>query len=125
MVSEVQESSLKVVFVLHNAPGHLQGLLLTHQHIQVEYLSENTTSLPWALDQRITVRFRSCYICHTFGGVLDASEKEIFVSVSECRKLYRMPDCIVNVKESMDDLKFMTLIGFWRSFGDSPDSMMK
>jgi hypothetical protein len=69
------------------------------------------------LDQQIIVRFRSCYICHTFGGVLDANEKEIFVSVSKCRKLCGIADCIVNIKASVDDLKSMTLLASGEALG--------
>jgi len=35
------------------------------------------------------------------------------------QKAVSIADSIVNIKESMDELKSMTLIGFWRSFGDT------
>jgi hypothetical protein len=41
------------------------------------------------------------------------------------QKVVSIPGSMVNIKESMGELKSMTPIGFWRSFGDSPDSRMK
>lgn len=41
------------------------------------------------------------------------------------QEVVSIADSIVNIKESMDELKSMTLNGSWRSFGDSPDSRMK
>jgi hypothetical protein len=43
--------ALKVLLVLHNAPGHLQDLRLTYLNSEVDHLSNTTTSL---LQQPIT-----------------------------------------------------------------------
>jgi hypothetical protein len=39
--------------------------------------------------------------------IIHASDKETFISV--------IADCILNVKESMDELKFITLNGCWKN----------
>jgi hypothetical protein len=41
---------------------------------------------------------------------LNASDKETFVSVSECQKWYSIANCIVNIKDSIDELKY----GWWK-----------
>jgi hypothetical protein len=41
------------------------------------------------------------------------------------QKVVSIADSMVNIKESMDELKPMTLIGFWRRFGNFPYSRMK
>jgi hypothetical protein len=44
--------------------------------------------------------------------MLDAHE-ENFVSMFECYESYSIPDCVVNIKESMDKLKSSGLNGHW------------
>ena len=79
--------AFRVLLVLANAPGHPQDLALAQPNVQVKYLSSTITSFLKLLSQQIIMACRSFYTCHTLCIILDASEKETFVSVSECWKL--------------------------------------
>uniref|UniRef100_UPI0035902DA6 tigger transposable element-derived protein 1-like n=1 Tax=Myxine glutinosa TaxID=7769 RepID=UPI0035902DA6 len=72
------------------------------------------TSLLQPLDQGIIPTSKSYYTRRTFRGILDASENETFISVSDCWKSYSIADCLMNIKESLDEFRSTTLNGCWR-----------
>jgi hypothetical protein len=52
---------------------------------------------------------------------LNASDKETFVSVNECQKQYSIANCIVNIKNSMDELKY----GWWKKLLTETDNYFR
>jgi len=80
------------------------------------------------LNQGILTTFKSCYTHLTFHSTLDASEEETIISVSGYSKSYGTADCIVNIKDSMDNLKSVAQNRCWKdlwpqAFTDVRDSL--
>jgi hypothetical protein len=75
-----KDLAFRVILDHDNAAGHMQDFGLSHSIVQVEYLSSIATSLLQPLIQAI---FETCYMCHAFCSVVDASE-ETFAWVSGC-----------------------------------------
>jgi hypothetical protein len=57
--------------------------------------------------------FKNSYIHCTFCSILDASGKEIFVSIIELWKSHSTAECIAYIKKSMEELKSTILNGCW------------
>jgi len=66
-------------------PTHLQHRGLASLSIQVEYLSNNTTSLLQLLYQGSITDFKNYYISSNLSTILDVSENK-FVGAGECPK---------------------------------------
>jgi len=79
MYPKSKNLAFKVMFL--NNPQGIQIICVSH--IQATYLSNTSTSISQPLDQAILKISNSCYTCHTFHSILDASE-ETFVSVGKC-----------------------------------------
>jgi hypothetical protein len=79
--------ALNVLLVPDNASGNLHDLGVAHPSIQVQYLSNTTTSVLQSLNQGIITIFKSFHTHHTFHNILDASEESL-VCFSNCHKLY-------------------------------------
>jgi hypothetical protein len=73
--------AFKVLLVLSNAPGQPQDLCLIYPNIEAKNLSNQTTSLPQLLNQRVITQFQHYYTCHISSIISDASETQTFVSI--------------------------------------------
>lgn len=104
----------KAVLVLDNAPGHPRELETMHPNIKVTFLPPNTTALLQPMDQGIIQAFKLYYIRRTFKIVLDNMECDPDMNVMECWKKFDIAKCIVNIKESLEELKPYTLKSCWK-----------
>uniref|UniRef100_A0A2A4JVK0 HTH CENPB-type domain-containing protein n=1 Tax=Heliothis virescens TaxID=7102 RepID=A0A2A4JVK0_HELVI len=104
----------KAVLVLDNAPGHPRELGTMHPNIKVTFLPPNTTALLQPMDQGIIQAFKLYYIRRTFKFILDNMECNPDMSVMECWKKFDIAKCIINIKESLQELKPHTLKSCWK-----------
>ena len=104
----------KALLVLDNAPGHPRELETMHPNIKVTFLPPNTTALLQPMDQGIIQAFKLYYIRRTFKIILDNMECDPDMNVMECWKKFDIAKCIVNIKESLQELKPYTLKSCWK-----------
>lgn len=108
--------AFKVLLVLDNAPGHpADRLVNADPNVQVEFLPPNTTSLIQPLDQGAIKTYKAYYTRRTFGKILESMENDPTLDLKQCWKNYTIADCLVNIKESLDELKQTTLNACWRN----------
>lgn len=119
----------KAVLVLDNAPGHPCELEAMHPNIKVVFLPPNTTALLQPMDQGIIQAFKLYYIRRTFKIILDTMECDPDMNVMQCWKKFDIAMCIVNIKESLQELKPCTLKSCWKKLwpdltvGDDEESV--
>ncbi|GBP20903.1 Tigger transposable element-derived protein 1 [Eumeta japonica] len=73
--------------------------------IKVTFLPPNTTALLQPMDQGIIQAFKLYYIRRPFKIILDNMECNPDMNVMECWKKFDIAKCIVNIKESLEELK--------------------
>ena len=81
---------------------------------KLRWKSNNTTSHLQLLKYGIITILKTHCIDHNLWSILDAGEKETFVSINECWKSYSAADYTVNIKESMNVLRFKVLNDCWK-----------
>ncbi len=105
---------LKALLVLDNAPGHPRKLETMHPNIKVKFLPPNTSALLQTMDQGIIQAFKLYYIRRTYKIILDNMECNPDMDIMECWKKLDIAKCIVNIKESLEELKSYTLRSWWK-----------
>lgn len=103
----------KAVLVLNNAPGHPPELETMHPNIKVIFLPPNMTALVQPMDQGIIHVFKLHYIRHMFQTILDTMECDPDMNVMQCWENFDIVKCILNIKESLQELKPHTLKSCW------------
>ncbi|GBP80084.1 Tigger transposable element-derived protein 1 [Eumeta japonica] len=93
---------------------HPRELKTMHPNIKVTFLPPNTTALLQLMDQGIIQAFKLYYIRRTFKIILDNMECNPDMNVMECWKKFDIAKCIVNIKESLEELKPHTLKSRWK-----------
>jgi hypothetical protein len=104
----------RVLLLIDNAPGHPENLMFDHLNVEILFLPPNTTSLLQPLDQGVIAAFKTCYVRRTFTGLLNETEKESSLTVSQSWKNYNIADCLINIKELVEEVKESTINACWR-----------
>lgn len=101
----------KALLMIDNAPGHPP---IEHPNIQVKFLPANTTSILQPLDQGVIAAFKAYYVRRTFKILLQSMDDAPEMTVSSMWKSYNIADCLINIKESIDEVKSSTINACWR-----------
>ncbi|XP_050063106.1 tigger transposable element-derived protein 1-like [Aphis gossypii] len=104
----------KALLLTDNAPGHPSSLELQHSNIKVMFLPPNTTSLLQPLDQGVIAAFKAYYVRRTFKRLLKNMEEDPKLTVTQGWKNYNIAECLVNIKESLDEVQHSTINACWR-----------
>lgn len=108
--------AFKVLLILDNAPGHpADKLINADPNVQVEFLPPNTTSLLQPLDQGIIAAYKAYYTRRTYKKIFESMENDSTVDLKKCWKNYTIADCLINIKESLNELKQTTLNACWKN----------
>lgn len=105
--------SHKALLLMDNAPGHPANLSEICEHVQVEYLPKNTTSLIQPMDQGVIANFKAYYLRRTLQQVINKSDDKS--SMKEVWKNYTIKDAIKNISESWNEVQSTTLNRAWKS----------
>lgn len=108
---ESKNLPFKALLLIDNAPGHPQ---IEHQNVKVMFLPANTTSLLQPLDQGVIAAFKAYYVRRTFQLLLKSMDDAPKTTVPLMWKMYNIADCLINVKESIDEVKPSTINACWR-----------
>lgn len=104
----------RAVLLLDNAPGHPRELETMNPNIKVTFLPPNTTALLQPMDQGVIQAFKLYYIRRSFKLILDNMECDPEMNVMQCWKNFDISKCIVNIKESLQELRPYTLQSCWK-----------
>ncbi|XP_049820103.1 tigger transposable element-derived protein 1-like [Aethina tumida] len=114
LIKKKKNLDFKAVLVLGNAPGHPRELETMHPIIKVTFLPPNTTALLQPIDQGINKAFKLSYSRPVFKIILVNMECDPDIDVIECCKIFNIAKCIVNIKESLEELKPHKLKSCWK-----------
>ncbi|KAL4084407.1 hypothetical protein QTP88_028230 [Uroleucon formosanum] len=104
----------KALLLIDNAPGHPSSLELQHSNMKVMFLPSNTTSLLQPLDQGVIAALKAYYIRRTFQRLLKSMEEDPELTVTQGWKNYNIAECLVNIKEPLDEVQPSTINACWR-----------
>lgn len=105
----------KCLLLIDNAPGHPATLTSQNPNVQVVFLPPNTTSLIQPLDQGIIATFKAYYVRHTFSVLLKEIDEGSSSSVSQSWKNYNIADCLINVRQAVNEIKPSTIKACWKN----------
>ena len=88
-------------------------LVILKQYCLLIQTSKSHTSVIQPLKQVIIATFKSYYTQRTFPYVLDTTENNDSLNLSECWKSFTVADCITLIKDSVDELRPTTLNACW------------
>ncbi|XP_060846248.1 tigger transposable element-derived protein 1-like, partial [Rhopalosiphum padi] len=78
------------------------------------FMPPNTTSLLQPLDQGVIAAFKAYYVRRTFQRLLKNLEEDPELTVTQGWKNYDIAKCLVNIKESLDEVQPSTINACWR-----------
>lgn len=108
---ESKNLPFKVLLLVDNAPGHPQ---IDHPNVKLMFLPANTTSILQPLDQGVIAAFKAYYVRRTFERLLKGMDDAPDSTVSLMWKTYNIADCLINIKESINEVKPSTINASWR-----------
>ena len=103
----------KALLLLDNAPGHPNHLDDFNEHIKVEYLPANTTSLLQPMDQGVIASFKAYYLRRTFAQALRACERDEAMTLTNFWKGYNVKDALKNISDAWDEVTQQNMNGVW------------
>ncbi|XP_057575700.1 tigger transposable element-derived protein 1-like [Hippopotamus amphibius kiboko] len=105
----------KALLVLDRAPGRPGNLDDLSDHVRVEYLPKDTTTLIQPMTQDVVATFKACYLRRVFcllaaraGGAGEQS------AALDFWRDYSILDAVYNISESWEEVPSATLNGGWR-----------
>ncbi|KAF0746713.1 tigger transposable element-derived protein 1-like [Aphis craccivora] len=114
MYLKLKNLPFKALLLIDNAPGHPPSLKFQHSNIEVMFMPPNTTSLLQPLDQGVIAAFKAYYVRRTFQRLLKNLEEDPELTVTQGWKNYDIAKCLVNIKESLDEVQPSTINACWR-----------
>lgn len=104
----------KALLLLDNAPAHPVNLSDLSEHIRVEYLPKNTTSLLQPMDQGVIATFKAYYLRRTFRRMIRAVDSDRNLSILQFWKDFNIKDGIDMIAESWKEMKQSTMNAVWK-----------
>ncbi|XP_008183396.1 tigger transposable element-derived protein 1-like [Acyrthosiphon pisum] len=114
MYLKLKNLPFKALLLIDNAPGHPTSLKFQHSDIEVMFMPPNTTSLLQPLDQGVIAAFKAYYVRRTFQRLLKNLEEDPELTVTQGWKNYDIAKCLVNIKESLDEVQPSTINACWQ-----------
>jgi hypothetical protein len=102
----------RVVLLIDNAPGLPENVMFDHLNVEILFLPPNT-SLLQLLDQGVIAAFKTYYISRTFTSLQNEMEKGSSLTVSQSWKNYNIAVCLINIKESVEEVKESNINTCW------------
>ncbi|XP_026470953.1 tigger transposable element-derived protein 1-like [Ctenocephalides felis] len=108
-----QNLYFKALLVLEDEPAHSRKLEIMHPSIKVTFLPPSITAVLEPMNQGIIQVFKLYYMRRTFKILLNNMEYNPDLDLMESWRKFDIAKCIVNIKESLDELDPHTLKSCW------------
>jgi hypothetical protein len=111
---EQKNIPFKILLLLDNAPGHSPHIADLNEHVKVDFMPPNTTSLIQPMDQGVISTFKAYYLRQTYDQALEeTSEKDI--SLKDYWKQFNIHHCITNIDALWNEISESCIAGCWNA----------
>ena len=100
-----KQIEFKVLLILDNAPRHPQSLQVLHEDVEVVFLSPNTTTVIWPMDQGVIKTFKANYSKHVIVRLHISMDQNPNLDIMQFWKKFTIADCLSVVEEDFRDVK--------------------
>ncbi|XP_060638038.2 chromobox protein homolog 3 isoform X1 [Anolis sagrei] len=102
----------KVLLLMDNAEGH--AVDITHDGVQVEFLSPDTTSFIQPMDQGVIRAFKALYTKYFLQSLVEAMYMDEDFSLKAYWRDYTIASCLKNIQKAINEMKIETLNVCWK-----------